>query len=77
MTVTTSAEPLWGLHFGGVQAAGRRDLRLSLAVLTCATRILRALRPGLAASLVIFSLPAAFWAYQIAANPVPLENMIR
>jgi hypothetical protein len=51
------------------QAAGRRDLRLSLAVLTCATLILRALRPGLAASLVIFSLSAAFGAYQIAANP--------
>jgi hypothetical protein len=41
---------------------------LSLAVLTCATLILAALRPGLAASLVIFSLPAAFGAYQVAAN---------
>ena len=40
------------------QAAERRDLRLSLAVLTCATLILMALRPCLAASLVIFSLPA-------------------
>ena len=51
------------------QAAGRRDLRLSLPVLTCAALALTALRPGLAASLVIFSLPAAFGAYQIAASP--------
>jgi len=42
---------------------------LSLAVLTCATLILTALRLGLAASLVIFSLPAASGAYQIAAGP--------
>jgi MFS family permease len=39
-----------------------------LAVLTCVTLVLTALRPGLAASLVIFSLSAAFGAYQIAAN---------
>jgi MFS family permease len=39
-----------------------------LAVLTCATLVLTALRPGLAASLVIFSLSAAFGIYQIAAN---------
>ena len=39
-----------------------------LAVLTCATLALTALRPGLAASLVIFSLSAAFGVYQIAAN---------
>ena len=39
-----------------------------LAVLTCATLVLTALRPGLAASLVIFSLSAAFGVYQIAAN---------
>ena len=50
------------------QAAERPDLRLSLDELTCATLILRALRPGLAASLVTFSLSAAFGAYQIAAN---------
>jgi MFS family permease len=39
-----------------------------LAVLTCATLVLTALRPGLAVSLVIFSLSAAFGVYQIAAN---------
>ena len=39
-----------------------------LAVLTCATLVLTALRPGFAASLVIFSLSAAFGVYQIAAN---------
>ena len=51
------------------KAAGRRDLRLSLAVLTCATLMLTALRLGLAASVLIFSLPAASGAYQIAASP--------
>jgi hypothetical protein len=39
-----------------------------LAVLTCATLVLTALRPGLGASLVIFSLSAAFGVYQLAAN---------
>ena len=39
-----------------------------LAVLSCVTLVLTALRPGLAASLVIFSLSAAFAVYQIAAN---------
>jgi hypothetical protein len=39
-----------------------------LAVLTCGTLVLTALRPGLAASLVIFSLSAACGVYQIAAN---------
>ena len=39
-----------------------------LAVLTCATLVLTALRPGLDASLVIFSLSAACGVYQIAAN---------
>jgi hypothetical protein len=39
-----------------------------LAVLTCATLILTALRPGLAASLVIFSASAVFGVYQLAAN---------
>ena len=39
-----------------------------LAVLTCATLVLTVLRPGLAASLVIFSLSAAFGVYQLAAN---------
>ena len=39
-----------------------------LAVLTCATLVLTVLRPGLAASLVIFSVSAAFGVYQLAAN---------
>ncbi len=39
-----------------------------LAVLTCGTLVLTALRPGLAVSLVIFSLSAAFGVYQLAAN---------
>jgi MFS family permease len=39
-----------------------------LAVMTCATLVLIALRPGLAASLVIFSVSAACGVYQIAAN---------
>jgi MFS family permease len=39
-----------------------------LAVLTCATLVLTVFRPGLAASLVIFSASAAFGSYQIAAN---------
>ena len=39
-----------------------------LAVLTCGSLVLTALAPGLAASLVIFSLSAAFGVYQIAAN---------
>ena len=48
----------------------RRRLALMgpLAVLTCATLVLTALRPGLAVSLVIFSVSAAFGIYQIAAN---------
>ncbi len=48
----------------------RRRLALMgpLAVLTCATLVLTALRPGLAVSLVIFSLSAAFGVYQLAAN---------
>ncbi len=39
-----------------------------LAVLTCGTLMLTALRPGLTASLVIFSLSAAAGVYQLAAN---------
>ena len=48
----------------------RRRLALMgpLAVLTCATLVLTALRPGLAVSLVIFSLSAACGVYQLAAN---------
>jgi len=37
-------------------------------VLTCAALVPTALQPGLAVSLVIFSLSAAFGSYQIAAN---------
>ncbi len=39
-----------------------------LAVLTCATLVLTALRRGFAASLVSFSVSAAYGVYQIAAN---------
>ena len=51
-----------------VRPRQRLALMGPLAVLTCATLALTALRPGLAASLVIFSLSAAFGVYQIAAN---------
>jgi hypothetical protein len=46
----------------------RANLMGPLAVLTCGSLVLTALRPSLAASLVIFSLSAAFGVYQIAAN---------
>ncbi len=48
----------------------RRRLALMgpLAVATCATLALTAFRPGLVVSLVIFSVSAAFGAYQIAVN---------
>jgi hypothetical protein len=39
-----------------------------LAVLTCVTLVLTALRPGLAVSLVIFAASAASGAYRLAAN---------
>jgi len=51
-----------------VRARQRLALMGPLAVLTCATLVLTALRPGLAVSLVVFSLSAAFGVYQIAAN---------
>ena len=51
-----------------VRPRRRIDWMGPLAVLTCATLVLTVLRPGLAASLVIFSLSAAFGVYQIAAN---------
>ena len=51
-----------------VRPRRRIDWMGPLAVLTCATLVLTALRPGLAVSLVIFSLSAAFGVYQIAAN---------
>jgi MFS family permease len=62
---TTIAMPLFG-RFAGPRR--RTDLMGPLAVLTCATLILTALHPGLAVSLVIFSVSAAFGVYQIAAN---------
>jgi predicted MFS family arabinose efflux permease len=46
----------------------RTALMGPLAVLTCATLMLTAFRPGLVGSLVIFSASAAFGSYQIAAN---------
>jgi predicted MFS family arabinose efflux permease len=51
-----------------VRARQRLNMMGPLAFLTCATLVLTALRPGLAVSLVIFSLSAAFGIYQIAAN---------
>jgi MFS family permease len=62
---TTIATPLFTRF---VRARQRLNLMGPLAVLTCATLILTALRPGLAVSLVIFSLSATFGIYQIAAN---------
>jgi predicted MFS family arabinose efflux permease len=51
-----------------VRARQRLNMMGPLAFLTCAALVLTALRPGLAVSLVIFSLSAAFGIYQIAAN---------
>jgi signal transduction histidine kinase/predicted MFS family arabinose efflux permease len=48
--------------------ARRLELMGPLAVATCATLMLTALHPGLAVSLVIFSVSAGFGVYQIAAN---------
>jgi predicted MFS family arabinose efflux permease len=62
---TTIATPLFTRF---VRPRRRIDLMGPLAILTCATLVLLALRPGLAISLVIFSLSAAFGIYQIAAN---------
>ena len=62
---TTIATPLFTRF---VSPRRRTDLMGPLAILTCATLVLTALRPGLAVSLVIFSLSAAFGIYQIAAN---------
>jgi MFS family permease len=62
---TTIATPLFTRF---VRPRLRLALMGPLAVLTCATLILTALRPGLAASLVIFSVSAVFGVYQIAAN---------
>ena len=62
---TTIATPLFTRF---VRPRRRIDLMGPLAMATCATLVLMALRPGLAISLVIFSLSAAFGVYQIAAN---------
>jgi predicted MFS family arabinose efflux permease len=51
-----------------VRERQRASLMGPLAVLTCGTLVLTALQPDLAASLVVFSLSAAFGVYQIAAN---------
>jgi MFS family permease len=51
-----------------VRPRQRANLMGPLAVLTCGSLVLTALRPSLAASLVIFSLSAAFGVYQISAN---------
>jgi MFS family permease len=51
-----------------VRPRRRIDLMGPLAILTCGALVLIALRPGLAVSLVIFTLSAAFGVYQIAAN---------
>lgn len=62
---TTIATPLFSRF---VRPRQRLNVMGPLAVLTCATLVLTALRPGLAVSLVIFSLSATFGIYQIAAN---------
>jgi hypothetical protein len=62
---TTIVTPLFSRLMGPRR---RTDWMGPLAVLTCATLVLTALRPNLAASLVIFSLSAAFAVYQLAAN---------
>jgi len=62
---TTVAIPLFTRF---VRPRQRTSLMGPLAVLTCGSLVLTALAPGLAASLVIFSLSAAFGVYQIAAN---------
>jgi MFS family permease len=51
-----------------VRPRRRLNMMGPLAILTCATLVLTALRPGLAVSLVIFSVSATFGIYQIAAN---------
>ena len=62
---TALAMPLFSRFVGPRR---RTDWMGPLAVLTCATLVLTAFRPGLVASLVIFSLSAVFGSYQIAAN---------
>jgi MFS family permease len=62
---TTIAVPLFTRF---VRPRQRVNLMGPLAILTCASLVLIALRPNLAVSLVVFSLSAAFGAYQVAAN---------
>jgi MFS family permease len=62
---TTIATPLFTKF---VRPRQRTEWMGPLAVLTCATLVLTALHPGLAVSLVIFSVSAAFGVYQLAAN---------
>jgi MFS family permease len=62
---TAIVTPLFTRFVGARQ---RLALMGPLAVLTCATLVLTALRLDLAVSLVVFSLSAAFGVYQIAAN---------
>jgi MFS family permease len=62
---TTIAVPLFTRF---VRPRQRINLMGPLAILTCASLVLIALRPNLAVSLVVFSLSAAFGAYQVAAN---------
>ncbi len=62
---TTIATPLFSRY---VRPRQRLAWMGPLAVLTCVTLVLTALRPGLAVSLVIFSLSAVFGVYQLAAN---------
>jgi predicted MFS family arabinose efflux permease len=62
---TTIATPLFTRL---VRPRARLTLMGPLAVLTCVTLVLTALRPDLAVSLVIFSVSAAFAIYQVPAN---------
>ncbi len=62
---TTIATPLFTRF---IRPRQRINSMGPLAVMTCGTLVLTALRPGLAVSLVIFSLSAAFGVYQLAAN---------
>jgi MFS family permease len=62
---TTIATPLFTRF---IRPRQRINLMGPLAILTCGTLVLTGLHPGFAVSLVIFSLSAAFGAYQIAAN---------
>ena len=63
---TTIATPLFSRFVGPRR---RIDLMGPLAVLTCATLVLTALRPGLAASLVIFSLSSG--SVPTSSRPTP------